>query len=127
MIGSVYASLYSSRLTAALPAQLPEGVRPIAPSARWVPPSASRRQLQAGGQTGLSQALHDAASSAFFDGFAVACLVAAGVAVLGAVFAAALLPAQPPQAATEGAEGEPLAATAGASAGDMAPEGDPAI
>ena len=124
VIGSVYASLYSSRLTAALPAQLPEG-SPIAPSARWVPPGVAG-QLQAGGQTGLSQALHDAASSAF-DGFAVACLVAAGVAVLGAVFAAVLLPAQPPQTATEGGEGEPLAATAGASAGDMAPEGDPAI
>ena len=39
--------------------------------------------------------LRDAASRAFFDGFAVGCLVAAGVALVGAVAAAVLLPAHP--------------------------------
>jgi EmrB/QacA subfamily drug resistance transporter len=120
VIGSVYVSLYSSRLTAALPAQLSEGVADTAERSVGTAFGLAG-QLREGGQTGLSEALHDAASSAFFDGFALACLVAAGVAVLGAVFAAVLLPAQPPQAAPERAEGEPLAATARASAGDMPP------
>jgi EmrB/QacA subfamily drug resistance transporter len=124
VIGSVYASLYSSRLTAALPAQLPEGVADSAERSVGAAFGAAG-QLREGGQAGLAETVHDAASSAFFDGFAVACLLAAGVAVLGAVFAAALLPAQPPQAAPEGAEGEPLAATALTSAGAHLRTGSP--
>jgi hypothetical protein len=39
--------------------------------------------------------LTDAAHRAFFDGFKVACLVAAGVALAGAAFVAVALPARP--------------------------------
>ena len=124
VIGSVYASIYSSRLTAALPAQLPEGVADSAERSVGTAFGVAG-QLREGGAVGLSQALHDAASSAFFDGFAVACLVAAGVAVLGAIFAAALLPAQPPQTATEGAEGDAPAAKALTSAGAHLRTGSP--
>jgi EmrB/QacA subfamily drug resistance transporter len=124
VIGSVYASLYSSRLAAALPIQLPEGVADSAERSVGTAFGVAG-QLGEGGQNGLSQALHDAASSAFFDGFAVACLVAAGVAVLGAAFAAALLPAQPPQAATERTEGEPASPTAVTSAGAHLRAGSP--
>jgi hypothetical protein len=56
-------------------------------------------QLQASGHEVLARALHGAASSAFFDGFELACLVAAGVAMAGALLAAALIPAQPPRLA----------------------------
>src|SRR6266536_3562118 len=66
VIGSVYASLYASRLTAALPAG---------------PASAA--------------GIHNAATSAFFQGFSTANLVAAGVATAGALMALALLPAHP--------------------------------
>jgi hypothetical protein len=41
---------------------------------------------------------------AFFDGFEIACLVAAAVAIVGAIMALVLLPAQPPQAAAEDLE-----------------------
>jgi hypothetical protein len=55
-------------------------------------------RLDASGHPALAQTLHDAASSAFFRGFRAACLVAAGVAAVGGVLAAALIPAQPPHA-----------------------------
>jgi hypothetical protein len=51
-----------------------------------------------GGHPDLARAVHDAASTAFFDGFQVAVLVAAGIALAGAVMAFVLLPAQPPRA-----------------------------
>src|SRR5205085_10778894 len=44
-------------------------------------------------------ALVNGATSAFLDGFAIACLVAAGVTLLGAVITALLLPARPAVAA----------------------------
>jgi hypothetical protein len=102
VIGSIYASIYSDRLTSALPARLPEAAATSAEQSVGAAFGASE-QLQSTDQAGLAPALHDAASSAFFDGFGVACLVAAGVAVAGALLAAALIPAQPPRigAATE--------------------------
>jgi hypothetical protein len=48
--------------------------------------------------------LKNAASSAFFDGFAIGCLVAAGVALVGALAAAVLLPTQPVEAADDATE-----------------------
>ena len=42
-----------------------------------------------------ARALSTAADHAFFDGFAIACVVAAGVALVGAAFAALVLPARP--------------------------------
>jgi EmrB/QacA subfamily drug resistance transporter/deazaflavin-dependent oxidoreductase (nitroreductase family) len=97
VIGSVYASLYSSRLSTGLSAQLPDAIARGAERSVGAAFGAAG-QLQATGQSTLSRGLHDAASSAFFDGFAVACLVAAGVAIGGAALAAALLPAQPQRA-----------------------------
>jgi len=43
----------------------------------------------------LAVAVRDGASSAFLHGLSVGCLVAAGVAVLGAAATALFLPAQP--------------------------------
>jgi hypothetical protein len=61
-------------------------------------------RLEATGHTSLARSLHDAASAAFFNGFETACLVAAGIAAVGALLAAALIPAQPPRATTDASE-----------------------
>jgi hypothetical protein len=94
VIGSIYASLYASRLTAALPAGLPASL------VRSAHASVGAALTTAGAlaQTGhplLASRIHDAANSAFFQGFQVADYVAAGIAAVGVVMALALLPAQP--------------------------------
>jgi EmrB/QacA subfamily drug resistance transporter len=94
VIGSVYASLYTRRLTDVLPGGLPATV------ARTAHGSVGAAFGVAGklgdlGHPRLASAVHDAAASAFFHGFTVANFVAAGVAALGAVMALALLPAHP--------------------------------
>jgi hypothetical protein len=98
VIGSIYASIYASRLESALPARMPETAAATAKESVGAA-FGMAGQLQASGQEALGRALHGAASSAFFDGFEVACLVAAGVAMAGALLAAALIPAQPPRLA----------------------------
>jgi EmrB/QacA subfamily drug resistance transporter len=95
VIGSIYASLYSSRLDGTLTTQLPDAAASAAERSVGAAFGAAA-QLDATGHTGLATTLRDAASTAFFDGFALACLVGAGVAIGGALLAAALLPAQPP-------------------------------
>jgi hypothetical protein len=95
VIGSIYASLYSSRLDAALQGKLPPAATAVAHKSVGGAFQTAVR-LAAGGRTTLARTLHNAASNAFFDGFAVACLVAAAVALAGAVMAAILIPAQPP-------------------------------
>jgi hypothetical protein len=97
LIGSVYASLYASRLDGTLPAPLPTAAAESAHRSVGAALGAAG-QLDASGHTSLARTLHDAASTAFFHGFGAACLVAAGVAAVGAVLAAALIPAQPPLA-----------------------------
>jgi EmrB/QacA subfamily drug resistance transporter len=97
VIGSIYASLYSSRLGEALGAHVPDAITNRAHRSVGDAFGAAA-QLDAGGQTALSKTLHDAASTAFFRGFSAACLLAAGVAALGGVLAVALIPAQPPHA-----------------------------
>jgi hypothetical protein len=101
VIGSIYASLYASRIDTALTVHLPA---PVANSAHRSVGAAfgASASLDAGGHTELARALHDAASTAFFRGFSAACLVAAGIAAAGAVLAAALIPAQPPHADADG-------------------------
>jgi EmrB/QacA subfamily drug resistance transporter len=92
VIGSVFASLYTSRLL--LPAGLPTQAAQAARESVGGAFIAAQRVADAGlGPAALQ--LKAAASSAFFDGFAVGCLVAAGVAALGAIAAAIFLPAQP--------------------------------
>ena len=87
VIGSVYASLYASRLSEHARRGLADAAsrgprtRPSAPRSR--PPA----QLAHAGHPALAAAVHDAASSAFFHGFHAANYVAAGVAAAGAVMA----------------------------------------
>jgi EmrB/QacA subfamily drug resistance transporter len=97
VIGSIYASLYASRLTESLPAHLPASIADSAHRSVGTAFGAAAR-LDALGQHGLAQGLHDAASSAFFHGFHSAVLAAVGIALIGAVMAAILIPNQPPQA-----------------------------
>jgi EmrB/QacA subfamily drug resistance transporter len=97
VIGSIYASLYANRLTESLSAQLPGSVADGAHRSVGTAFGGAER-LDALGQQGLAQGLHDAASDAFFYGFQTAVLVAAGIALAGAVVAAILIPNQPPQA-----------------------------
>jgi EmrB/QacA subfamily drug resistance transporter len=103
VIGSIYASLYGSRLGSALTVSLPAAASTAAHRSVGDALNAAAT-LDAGHQTALARALRDAASNAFFDGFAVACVVAGGVAVMGAVMAAALLPPHPPQASVDALE-----------------------
>jgi EmrB/QacA subfamily drug resistance transporter len=100
VIGSIYASIYASHLTSSLPAQLPAAAADTAHRSIGGAFGVAGR-LGALGHPHLARAVHDAASTSFFDGFQVAVLVAAGIALAGAVMAAILLPAQPPQAAAE--------------------------
>jgi hypothetical protein len=96
VIGSIYASLYASRLTTTLTADVPDTVASTAHRSVGEAFGAAAR-LQAGGHADLGQALHDAATDAFFHGFEAACLVAAAVSGAGALLAAVLIPAQPPR------------------------------
>jgi hypothetical protein len=92
VIGSVFASLYAARL--ALPRGLPPQAAHAARESVGGAFIAAQRVADAGLGSAATQ-LRDAASGAFFDGFAVGCLVAAGVALVGALAAVVLLPAHP--------------------------------
>jgi hypothetical protein len=94
VIGSVYASLYASRLTAVLPQQLPAAAARVAHNSLGAALTVAGR-LSDAGHPALASAVHDAANAAFFHGFATADYLAAGVAAAGAVMALALLPAHP--------------------------------
>jgi EmrB/QacA subfamily drug resistance transporter len=93
VIGSVYASLFSSRLTVRLPA-LPASVAHTAHSSVGAALEVAAHLTRAG-QARLAASVHDAATGAFIHGLSAGCLVAGGVAVAGAIIAALLLPAQP--------------------------------
>jgi EmrB/QacA subfamily drug resistance transporter len=93
VIGSVFASLYAHGLTD-LPAGLPPEATQAASESIGGAFIAAER-MAAAGLGPAADALRAAASAAFLDGFAVGCLVAAGVAAAGAAAAAILLPAQP--------------------------------
>jgi hypothetical protein len=94
VIGSVYASLYGTRLTDRLPAELaPRLARTAHESAGAALALANRTSVQ--GHPALANAIHAATSNAFFHGFSAACLLAAGVAAAGAIVSLVLLPAHP--------------------------------
>ena len=95
VIGSIYASLYGSRLTAGLPAHFPPGLSAVAHQSVGAAITVSGH-LAAAGMGHLGAALHAAAFSAFLHGISVGCLVAGGVALLGSLISIAFLPAQPP-------------------------------
>jgi EmrB/QacA subfamily drug resistance transporter len=94
VIGSVYASLFSSHLKAALPAELPPSGSQAATDSVGAA-FAVAHQAGVTGHAAVGAELHAAASSSFLSGFSAGCLVAAGVSAAGAVMAALLLPAQP--------------------------------
>ena len=99
IIGSVYASLYASGIQDAA-GTVPDPALDAAKDSIGAALAVSNEL----GPTG--QPLLEAARSAFFDGFRLGCLVAAGVLFAGAVFAARYLPARP----TPPAEAERAAA-----------------
>jgi len=107
VIGSVAASLYTSRLVATLPAGLPA---PAITAARGSVGGAvvAAQKISRAGVTQLGSRLKDAATLAFLHSFAGACLVAGAVAAAGALVAIFLLPARP---ADSGTETRPSAAT----------------
>ena len=96
VIGSVAASLYTSRLSSAIPAHLPAGDAAAARASVGGALITSR----ALSKVGLTQAAHDlatSASGAFLHSLQGGSFVAAGVALAGAVVAALFLPARPRQ------------------------------
>jgi len=94
VIGSVYNSLFASRLSASLSAAVPAPAAHAAHSSIGAALEVAQRATIAG-QAAVGAQVHDAASSAFFSGWSAGCLVAAGVSAAGAIMAALLLPAQP--------------------------------
>ena len=89
VIGCVFASLYSGPVSAAGGA-LPEDVLGAASE------SVTAAFLAAGQLPGeVGQALRASAEQGFYDGLTAGCLVAAGVALTGALVAALTLPARP--------------------------------
>ena len=77
-------------LPSALPAHLARAAHDSAGAALII-----AGRLASTGHASLAANLHHAASHAFFGGFTDGCLVAAGVALAGAIAAAVLLPAHP--------------------------------
>ncbi len=102
VIGSVYASLYSSRLTATMPTGLPARVSAIAHQSVGAAIEASGR-IASLGRPAAADALRNAATTSFLHGLSIGCLVAGGVAAGGAILAAIFLPAQPPGQTSEAA------------------------
>ena len=94
IIGSVYASLYSSRLSEHLPPRVPAGLAELAHSSVGAALGVAHGLLATGHAPLGAQVAH-AASGAFIDGLSLGCVVAGGVAAVGAVMAALLLPAFP--------------------------------
>jgi len=94
VIGSVAASLYTSRLASLLPPGLPRRALDAA-NGSVGGAAAAARQLAQAGLTGQASALDRAAVLAFVHSLTGACLVTAAVAAVGAVGVAFLLPARP--------------------------------
>jgi EmrB/QacA subfamily drug resistance transporter len=103
VIGSVYASIYGSRLTATTPAAVPGQVAAIAHQSVGAAYVAAGK-IAALGHPALGQALQHAATNAFLRGLTVGALVAGAVAAAGGVLAALFLPAQPASATAGQAE-----------------------
>jgi len=100
VIGSIYASVYGSRLTATMPAAVPDRVAAIAHQGVGAAYAAAGRVAGLGHPV-LSQALRLAATNAFLRGLTIGALVAGGVAAAGALLAVLFLPAQPANQADE--------------------------
>jgi EmrB/QacA subfamily drug resistance transporter len=107
VIGSVAASLYTSRLTALLPPGLP-GRAVTAAKGSVGGAAAAAEQLGRAGLAGPGHRLADAAAAAFMYSLTGACLVAAGVAAGGVLLVAFWLPARP---RAEQADAQPVTGT----------------
>jgi EmrB/QacA subfamily drug resistance transporter len=118
VIGSVAASLYTSRLTALLPSGLPDPALTAAKGSVGGAAAAAQQLIQAG-LTRPAHALHDAAVTAFLHSLTGACLVAAGVAAAGVLLVAIWLPARPRPPAGH-AEAQSAAAATARTAGGQA-------
>jgi EmrB/QacA subfamily drug resistance transporter len=103
VLGSVYASVYGSRLTATMPAHIPGLVAAIAHQSVGAAYAAAG-QIAALGHPALGQALQHASANAFLRGLTVGSLVAGGVAAAGAMLAVVFLPAQPAKPTTDQAQ-----------------------
>ena len=103
VLGSVYASIYGSRLAASMPAHVPGRVAALAHQSVGAAYAAAGK-IAALGHPALGLALQHAATNAFLRGLTIAVLVAGGVAAVGAVLAVRFLPAQPAQSASPAAE-----------------------
>lgn len=102
VMGSVYASLYATSLTQRLPADLPAANVQSAHASIGAALTTASRLLREG-HPALAHASRVAADAAFFHGFRVANVVAAVVAVGGALMALVLLPAHPRSTTDPGA------------------------
>jgi hypothetical protein len=100
VIGSVYASVYGSRLTVTMPTHIPAWVASVAHQSIGAAYGAAGK-ISALGHPVLGQALQHASTNAFLRGLTVGSLVAGGVAAAGAVMAFLFLPAQPAKPASE--------------------------
>jgi EmrB/QacA subfamily drug resistance transporter len=105
VIGSVYASLYGSRLSARLPPHFPASLSNVAHQSVGAALAVSARLSQLG-QPAVGAAVQRAAIQSFLHGLSVGCLVAGGVAAAGAVIAASFLPAQPTSQTVETIDAE---------------------
>jgi len=108
VIGSVAASLYTSRLTALLPPGLPDRAVTAAKGSVGGA-AAAAQQLGRAGLAGPARRLADAAAAAFMYSLTGACLVAAGVAAGGVLVVAFWLPARP---RAEQADAQPVSGAA---------------
>jgi EmrB/QacA subfamily drug resistance transporter len=107
LIGSVYASLYGSRLTTLLPHTLPARLATTAHSSAGAALIVAEHLRQAGHAT-LATSLSQATNAAFFQGFSAGNLLAAGVAGAGVLMALCLLPAQPLVVSSDKRSGEAI-------------------
>jgi EmrB/QacA subfamily drug resistance transporter len=94
VIGSVYASVYGSRLTATIPAAVPGRIAAVAHQSVGAAYTAAGK-IAALGHPALGLALQHSSTNAFLRGLTIGVLVAGGVAAVGAVLAVLFLPAQP--------------------------------
>jgi EmrB/QacA subfamily drug resistance transporter len=113
VIGSVYASVYGSRLTATTPAGVPGQVAALAHQSVGAAYTAAAGVAGVGHPV-LGQALRLAATNAFLHGLTVGALVAAGVAAAGAILTALFLPAQPASRTQSAGPGTPAGAVSSA-------------
>ena len=101
VIGSVYASIYASRLARHLPPTLATRYAATAHQSVGAALAVAAR-ASALGHPALGAALHQAATNAFITGLNAGCYVAGGVAALGVVLAVVFMPSQPPTAVFDG-------------------------